>query len=229
AEYVDPHGRFSVPVPTGWTATEHDGFVRIAAPEDGLHLDIVIGTGAAAEDAIAAGWLLTAPDRSLEASQTLVPPSDQGVDRTVIMNYDVGDPTIIYQAVAQEVGGDAYVMLVYAELGMLQRRNAQLQIVASGFEITAVESVDLSDATPLPAAEVLEDLETFVEYAMGAFDIPGAAIAIVEGGEVVYADGFGVTEAGGAPITPDTHMMIGSTGKTVTAQPVARLGAACVR
>ena len=223
SEYVDPQGRFTVPIPTGWTATEHDGFVRIAAPEEGLHLDIVVTPGDAAEEAIAAGWLLTAPDQALEPFQTLEPPSEPGVDRTVILNYDVGDPNRIYQAFAQVVGGDTYAMHVFAELGMLQRRNAQLQIVASGFEITALETVDLSAATPLPVVDVTGALDEFVAYAMDAFDIPGAAIAIVQDGEVVYLEGFGVTIEGGSPITPDTHMMIGSTGKTMTALLVASL------
>ena len=222
-EYVDPQGRFTVPIPTGWTATEHDGFVRIAAPEDGLHLDIIVTEGDAVEDAVAAGWLLTAPDQALEPVQTLEPPSEPGVDRTMIVNYDVGDPNLIYQALAQVVGGDTYTMHVFAELGMLQRRNAQLQIVASGFEIAALETVDLAGAAPLPVTDVVGELEEFIAYGMDAFDIPGAAVGIVQGGDVVYVQGFGVTEEGGRPITPDTHMMIGSTGKTMTALVVASL------
>src|SRR5690606_27637148 len=35
--YRDPDGRFEVPVPTGWVATPHDGYLDIAAPEGDYH------------------------------------------------------------------------------------------------------------------------------------------------------------------------------------------------
>ena len=54
--------------------------------------------------------------------------------------------------------------------------------------------------------------------------IPGAAVGIVQNGQLVYAKGFGVANPEtGAPMTPDTHMMIGSTGKTMTTMMMATL------
>ncbi|MEZ4682648.1 MAG: serine hydrolase [Caldilineaceae bacterium] len=65
--------------------------------------------------------------------------------------------------------------------------------------------------------EVTGELETFINEGLAQFGIPGAAVAIVQNGEVVYSQGFGVTEQGGdTPITPQTQMMIGSTGKSLT-------------
>lgn len=224
SEYSDPQGRFSLQVPAGWTATEHDGFVRVEGPEGGIRVDVVVSEEGDPESAVAQAWTLTEPDTTLEPFQTLEPPSDPGVDRTVVMNYDVGDPSQIYQAVAQVVGDETYVLLVYGELGMLQRRNAQLQIVATSFEITSVEDVDLSGVEPRPVAGLVDEFEAFVTSTMDAYSVPGASIAIVQGGEVVYTEGFGVTEAGdGEPVTPATQMMIGSTGKTMTSMLIASL------
>jgi CubicO group peptidase (beta-lactamase class C family) len=46
---------------------------------------------------------------------------------------------------------------------------------------------------------------------------PARLWRIVQDGEIVYSQGFGVTGKGGdTPITPQTHMMIGSTGKSLT-------------
>src|SRR5690606_11855717 len=137
--YADPAGRFTVPVPTGWSATEMDGFVRVAAPEGDLHVDVVVSDVTDPADAVAEAWHLTTPDVNLEPAQSLEPPSSPGVDRTLIVNYDEGAPNEVYQAIAQVVGDETYVLLVYGELSGLQRRNAQLQVVATGFTITAVE------------------------------------------------------------------------------------------
>ena len=53
----------------------------------------------------------------------------------------------------------------------------------------------------------------------------GLALAIVQGGEVAYANGFGVTSAedGGVAVTPQTLFRIGSTTKPLTGTAVMRL------
>jgi CubicO group peptidase (beta-lactamase class C family) len=53
---------------------------------------------------------------------------------------------------------------------------------------------------------------------------PGAAVAIVQSGKIVYAKGFGVRELGKPdPVTPQTLMMIGSTGMSMTTLMMATL------
>ena len=120
--------------------------------------------------------------------------------------------------------GASYILLVDADLAAVQRRAAQLQIVSTGLEITGLEETDLTGAPLRAVAEIEAELGAFIEQNLKAFGIPGAAVGIVQGGEVVYLKGFGVKEAGGTePITPDTHMMIGSTGKTMTTMLMAAL------
>lgn len=224
SEYVDPEGRFTVQVPTGWTASDAGDYVRVAGPDGGLAIDLMVRPTSDPNAAIDAAWELIDTDAALEAVQQMEPPSEPGVDRTLLINYDVGDRNQIFQAMAQVVGDETYVMLVQAELGELQRRGAQLQIVATSFDITAVEAADLSSAQAQAVATIDQEFSTFVREAMATFSIPGASLAIVQGGEVVYLEGFGVTRAGSEePVTPTTQMMIGSTGKTMTAMLVASL------
>jgi CubicO group peptidase (beta-lactamase class C family) len=84
---------------------------------------------------------------------------------------------------------------------------------------------DLANARPRPfddrmAAELSGYIAGFLDRARA----PGAAVAIVEGGKVVYAKGFGVRELGKPdPVTPQTLMMIGSTGKSMTTLMMATL------
>ena len=65
-------------------------------------------------------------------------------------------------------------------------------------------------------------IDAFVRDEMNGARIPGAAIAIVEGGETVHARGFGDDGRGNA-ITPDTPFWIGSNTKSMTALAVMQL------
>jgi CubicO group peptidase (beta-lactamase class C family) len=55
------------------------------------------------------------------------------------------------------------------------------------------------------------------ERAASKLGVPGAAIAVVQGGRVVFEKGYGVREKGKkAPVTPRTLFMIGSITKSLT-------------
>ena len=69
------------------------------------------------------------------------------------------------------------------------------------------------------------ELEQRITQDIQAQRMVGMALALVQGGEVVYARGFGATsvEDAGLPITPSTLFCIGSISKTLTATLVMRL------
>ena len=73
--------------------------------------------------------------------------------------------------------------------------------------------------------ELLADLDTTVPAAMVSFDVPGAAIALIQGSQVVYAKGFGVRNlTTGKPFTAGTVQRIASTTKSMTSMLVATQG-----
>jgi len=73
-------------------------------------------------------------------------------------------------------------------------------------------------ASPAAAArEALAGFDQTVPDAMNKFDVPGMAIAIVKGKEVIYAKGFGYRDTEKQlPVTPDTLFAIGSSSKAFT-------------
>jgi CubicO group peptidase (beta-lactamase class C family) len=93
---------------------------------------------------------------------------------------------------------------------------AMLFIVLSG-SVFAQETLYQS-----PTEDQLAVFEaTFVEE-MRAFNVPGAAVAVVQGGEIVYAKGFGERSVEtGEPVTTETVFRVGSTTKSMTAMLVA--------
>jgi CubicO group peptidase (beta-lactamase class C family) len=78
---------------------------------------------------------------------------------------------------------------------------------------------------PLTAAAEEIDakaVDALVEEALKAFQVPGAAVAIVKDDRVVYLKGHGVRELGGdQKVTPDTLFAIASVTKSFTAASVA--------
>lgn len=223
--YVDPDGRFRVTVPTGWKLEERDGYVALTDPGDQIQISLLVlaGTSETMQQAVEAAWAVVDPSLSPELLETVEPPPSQGVERALLVNYRP-EGQRFYQALAQLVDGEIYLLLVDGDLAALQRRAAQVQIIATSFEIAALEKVDLSGVLPRDVPEVLPEFERFIEQAMETFGIPGAAVAVVQGGEVVYLKGFGVKVKGGSePVTPETQMMIGSTGKTMTTMLMAAL------
>jgi CubicO group peptidase (beta-lactamase class C family)/pimeloyl-ACP methyl ester carboxylesterase len=59
---------------------------------------------------------------------------------------------------------------------------------------------------------------------LAAFEVPGAAVALVRDGRPTWAKGYGRADiAGGVPVTPDTVFEVGSISKSVTAWGVMRL------
>jgi CubicO group peptidase (beta-lactamase class C family) len=70
------------------------------------------------------------------------------------------------------------------------------------------------------------DYKTIDEYVtaqMRSARIPGLALAIVKGDQIVYLKGYGRADQSGRPVTPQTPFLIGSITKTFTALAVMQL------
>lgn len=88
---------------------------------------------------------------------------------------------------------------------------------------------------PLKVCEVEQGLTSAVVLAgapalrrtlaaeMRRLHVPGVSVAVLHGGTVQWSRGYGITRAGGAPVTPDTLFQAGSISKPVTALAALRL------
>jgi CubicO group peptidase (beta-lactamase class C family) len=66
-------------------------------------------------------------------------------------------------------------------------------------------------------------VDTYVSRKMKELGLPGAALVIVQGDQIVHLKGFGVADASGRPVTPQTPFFTGSTGKSFTALAIMQL------
>jgi CubicO group peptidase (beta-lactamase class C family)/membrane protease YdiL (CAAX protease family) len=93
-----------------------------------------------------------------------------------------------------------------------------IALVAAG---TAVAGS--AGATAPETGPAMSRIDGFVEEQMDARQVPGFALAIVRGGEVVHARGFGSADGSGRPVTVDTPFVLGSVTKSFTALAVMQL------
>jgi CubicO group peptidase (beta-lactamase class C family) len=95
-------------------------------------------------------------------------------------------------------------------------------------------AVDLLAVSPVPAKPVPEDnpaqnidgyerIDAYIEQQMKRLDIPGAALAIVEGDKIVHLRGFGKARPDGEAPSPQTPFFLGSLTKSFTALAVMQL------
>jgi CubicO group peptidase (beta-lactamase class C family) len=66
-------------------------------------------------------------------------------------------------------------------------------------------------------------VDTYISMRMKELGIPGAALVIVRGDQIVHLKAFGVADASGRAVTPQTPFFTGSTGKSFTALAIMQL------
>lgn len=222
--YTDPQDRFSVPIPTNWQAEQRDGFVALSDPDQLIAAYALVVETADPKAALTEAWKRIDPSFTREPTAIQEPPPTNGAEQVVIASYD-GDPERVVTGQASLYQGITYVLLVDGEPAALEKRSAQVAIIQSGYTISAIPTVDLRGVTPARVDEAITtELAAFTERMRVQFKVPGVAVAVVQDGRVVYSEGFGVRNAAtNAPMTPQTRMMIGSTGKSLTTMMMATL------
>jgi CubicO group peptidase (beta-lactamase class C family) len=66
-------------------------------------------------------------------------------------------------------------------------------------------------------------IDKFIEKEMKAQRIPGLALGIVQGDQIVHLKGFGIADPSGRAVTPQTPFIIGSLSKSFTALSIMQL------
>lgn len=221
AVYRDPQGRFTVPIPPNWTVTEQRGYVLLRAPDGDLDVAAAVVTATDAGAGIIAAWRTVDPafNPATPQPERTEAPGSPGIDQTVVLTYDLGQVSgRVAQGLGQRVGDQVYVLIFRGDLQTAARRQSQINVIVTGFQILGSASADLSKRRPSAlSGDRLKTFEAFISTALAAFGVPGAAVAVVQGGKTVYAQGFGVTRPGSRQaITPDTLMMVGSVTKSST-------------
>ena len=199
--------------------TRHDHYILLEDPEKELKLWLVDIEGKPDGEAISAAWKLVDASFARTVEDEVTPPDPDGWDSVMQRTYkaSVAEGRFIVGA-SRSKDGNSFVALIDGPVTALQRRGAQLgQIVESQKAPGLVEESFAGKKAAKLDDDKARQLSAFIEEVRSKLDIPGAAVAVVQDGQVVFEKGFGVRRLGQKqPVTPDTMFMIGSTTKSLT-------------
>lgn len=99
-----------------------------------------------------------------------------------------------------------------------------LRMLVCGLASSVLMNASGMAQTPRITPQKIAEIDAFVETRLATLELPGAAIALIQDGEIVHAKGFGVTKLGGEEaVTPDTPFELGSVSKSFAATAILLL------
>jgi len=224
ARTATPRGTTFV-LPDGWAKTVQGNTVTLSPPEaDGSKLVIVDALGDDPDVAIAAAWSALGMAPKFVVATDAAP--RDGWEQRRFYEYDVAaNAKRVVNASAYRRGTEWTLVLADADQAIAEKRASQVGKIFQRLQPAGHtrESFAGRTAHTLDAARVRQ-VAQFVESMRKDFDVPGVAVGIVQDGEVVMAQGFGVRALGKpAPVTGDTRFMIASNTKALTTLMLAKL------
>ncbi|MEO7111759.1 MAG: serine hydrolase domain-containing protein, partial [Polyangiaceae bacterium] len=198
----------------------------LTPPDKGLTLTIVAEHEPDGKKAIDAAWKMAQPNFALAVKRSISPPPQDGWDATTQIDYVTpSSDTRRVLAIARRKGDVNWVMLIDGDRAAFDRRAAQVMTAVFSVHAPGQEGESFANKTAhVLDEERLKAFADYVDHARERAKVPGAAVAIVQNGAVVFQQGFGVRDlTHKEKVTPDTLFMIGSTTKSLTTLMMAEL------
>ncbi|HKP29477.1 MAG TPA: serine hydrolase domain-containing protein, partial [Gemmatimonadales bacterium] len=212
--------------PAGWTYSVQGPATILAAPEGDSHIALVDVHAPSADSAVALAWAAYLPAHTWPLKLVTPQPDQDGWTGRQSYAYQTSPNEKRGVSALAQRSGDIWTVVIYDMAdGTGEKRGSAVGLIfdrlwPKGYtrETFAGKQAATLDATRLAA------LSAFTETAMQELGVPGVAVGIVQGGKVVFADGFGVRELG-KPGKPDanTMFMIASNTKALTTLMLAKL------
>lgn len=185
-------------VPSGWSIETGKDLVVLAPPETDTHVAIVDSQAADAKAAVAAAWAAYKPETKRPLKLITPRPAREGWDERQAFEYETSpNERAVVVAIALRAGSTWTVLILDGTDPTVEKRGAPISLVLESLRPKGYqrESFAGRKAQPLDAAHISQ-LKEFVERSMQELGIPGVSMVLMDGGNVVYAGGFGVRELG---------------------------------
>lgn len=205
--------------PRGWHVTEMGEYLLLQEPEKEMRLVLVESAEPDLQKAIDSAWKLVDPRFARKLEQSVKPPPRDGWDEIQQNEYEMlASDNRGVVAIARRREKRVYVTLIDGAAAALDRRASDMMVVLQSFKAPGMEEVSWKEKAALPLeGERLKALDAFIEESRQKLDVPGFAIAVVQGGKVVLEKGYGVRERGKKDaVSEKTLFMIGSITKSFT-------------
>ena len=214
-------------LPLGWSIVEEAAHPTVLGPEGDLRIAFLVlpQSGEPAEIAMQA-WRMVEEGFDQPIRQQTEAAAAGGWDAAHQIVYVAAQSGgNMHIAILRRLSDRMYISLVSGTLSAFSRRGANVSEIVDGWRPDTLSEISLAGR---PAAswteELAAELRRFLVEALQVLKVPGASLALVQDGQVVFAEGFGTAEIGsGRAVDAHTPFMIGSTTKALTTLMMARL------
>ena len=213
-------------VPAGWSHALDPSSVTLQPPEPDTHIAIFDVHAADAAAAVASTWTNFRPGMKRPLKVAVPIPNRQGWTDGRTFAYETSpNERAVVVAVALHSGDTWTVVLADGTEPTFEKRGAQVNLIIESLRPKSYKRESFAGRKALPLTpERIEVLKSFVETSMRKLGVPGASLALIDGGKVVYEGGLGVRELGKlTPVDSNTLFMAASNTKGMTTLLLARL------
>jgi len=209
----------SFTAPADWRLIAKGSLRLLDPPEGDSHVAIVDVQAADGVAALAAAWAIYRPEAKRPIRAALPQAPYNGWEERHFYRYEVSpNEKVAVYAFAWRAAAQWTVVIVEASRATHDKRSAAFALATGSLrpkgyarEIFAGKTAHKLDA------ERIAELESFVRDAMKRLGIPGVGLALLDGGKVVYAGGFGVRALGQPELVDaDTLFLAASDSKALT-------------
>ncbi len=212
--------------PAGWSVRSSRSMVILDPPEPDSHLAIVDVKAADAAAAVTAAWSSYKPDFRRAVKLTTPAPPRDGWEERKNFSYETSpNERAVIAALASRAGDRWTVVLLDATEPTFEKRGSQFALIIQSLRPGGYQKESFAGRKALPlTTERVQDIKNFVETSMKKLGIPGASLALVDQGKVVFEGGFGARELGKSePVDANTLFMAASNTKGMTTLLLSRL------
>ncbi|MGD0600009.1 MAG: serine hydrolase domain-containing protein [Terriglobales bacterium] len=213
-------------VPSGWSIMTGKNLVILEPPEADTHVAIVDSPAADASAAVADGWAAYKPDAKRPLKLVTPRPPREGWDERLVFDYETSpNERAVVHVVALRAGSTWTVFMLDGSQPTVEKRAAPISLIFESLRPKGYRRESFAGRKPQPLDDAhIAQLKTFVETSMQKLGIPGASMALIDGGKVVYQGGFGVRELGKPePVDENTVFMAASNTTGMTTLLLAEL------
>jgi len=213
-------------VPAGWSIVTGKDMVILGPPETDTHIAIIDSQATDAKAAVTAAWAAYKPESKRPLKLVTPRPAREGWDERQVFDYETSpNERAVVQVLALRAGKAWTVAIFDGTEPTAEKRDAPISLVLESLRPKGYQRESFAGRKPHPLDPArIAQLKEFMETAMQELGVPGASIALIDGGKIVYEGGFGVRELGKPErVDENTLFMAASNTKGMTTLLLAEL------
>ena len=223
---VTPGGVIAFNAAAGWSLRTIDNGVILEPPEADTHIAIIETKEAEPAAAVVQAWREYRRDFKRPLKVTTDRPGRDGWEAAKVFDYETSpNERAVVEATAYKLGQAWMVILLDGSEPTFEKRLGPIRMIVGSVIPASYQRESFATRKALPLTpERVATMKQFVDESMKKLGIPGAAMALVDSGKIVFEGGLGVRQAGKpTPVDANTLFMAASNTKGMTTLLLARL------